>query len=100
MPRGGQGKRYPEDFKYSAIELVLSGDKSINEIAKDLGVNNKTLYGWVERYKKDHNLSNKSVKDSESLEAELKRLRKENAILKKEREILKKATAYFAKETL
>jgi len=100
MPRGGQGKRYPEDFKQSAIELALSNDESISEIAKDLGVNNKTLYGWVERYKKEHNLIDKSDKDSDGLEAEIKRLRKENALLKKEREILKKATAYFAKDTL
>ena len=34
MPRGGQGKRYPEDFKQSAIELALSNDESISEIAK------------------------------------------------------------------
>lgn len=31
--------------------------------------------------------------------AELKRLRRENAVLKQERGILKKAAAFFAKET-
>ena len=33
------------------------------------------------------------------MQAELKRLRKENKRLKMEREILKKAAAFFAKET-
>ena len=99
MPRGGKGRSYPEDFKRSAIELALLGEKSLNEIAKDLGVCNKTLYGWVNRYKKENNLVQETHKTND-LETELKRLKKENALLKKEREILKKAAAYFAKETL
>ena len=100
MARGGKGRSYPEDFKRSAIELVLTEDKSINEIARELGVCNKTLYGWVNRYKKESGLANEEKKETDALETELKRLRKENARLKMEREILKKATAYFAKETL
>ena len=99
MARGGKGRTYPEDFKHSAIELALLGDKSINSIAGELGICNKTLYGWVNRYKKEHNLIEEHH-NANSLETELKRLKKENALLKKEREILKKATAYFAKETL
>jgi transposase len=99
MPRGGKGRSYPEDFKRSAVELALLGDQSVTEIAKDLGVCNKTLYGWVNRYKKENGLLQEHHKSGD-LEAELKHLKKENALLKKEREILKKAAAYFAKETL
>ncbi len=98
MPRGGMGKRYPEDFKYSAVEMALQGDQSISELAKELGVYPKTLYGWIHKYKKEHGLIEQ--KDQNDLEAEVKRLRKENAKLKMERDILKKATAYFAKETM
>ena len=36
------------------------------------------------------------IKDD--LQAELKRLRKENLVLRQERDILKKAAAFFAKE--
>lgn len=39
-----------------------------------------------------------SVSSDESVETELKRLRRENVQLRKERDILKKATAFFAKE--
>jgi transposase len=54
----------------------------------------------VNRYKKENGLANEEKKETDDLQTELKRLRKENARLKMEREILKKATAYFAKETL
>lgn len=98
MPRGGHRRRYPEDFKRSAVELALAGDKPVTEIAADLGLSAKTLHNWLRIHKEPNGIS--QDRGDESLESEIKRLRKENAILKKEREILKKATAYFAKETL
>ncbi len=52
MPRGGKRNAYPEDFRQSAIDLALNDDRSINEIAKELGIYPKTLYGWVNKYKK------------------------------------------------
>jgi len=100
MPRGGVGKQYPEDFKRSAVEMALQEEQSISQVARDLNIHPKTLYGWVNRYKKENDLIVASDKKGDDLHAELKRLRKENAKLKMEREILKKATAYFAKETL
>ena len=100
-----KGKKYTEEFKNSAIQLALSSGDSIRKIAKDLGIHDKTLYGWLKKYREKHNLevSNSTSKKSgsiTSIEEELKRLRKENALLKKEKEILKKAAAYFAKETM
>ena len=98
MPRGGKRNAYPEDFRQSAIELALNDDRSINEIAKELGIYPKTLYGWVNKYKKEHGLVKQ--KEDSDLESELKKLKKELAKVKMERDILKKATAYFAKETM
>lgn len=98
MPRGGKRNAYPEDFRQSAIELALNDDRGISEIAKELGIYPKTLYGWVNKYKKEHGLVKQ--KESNDLESELKRLKKELAKVKMERDILKKATAYFAKETM
>jgi len=102
MPRGGMGKRYPDDFKQSAIEMVLNSGESTIQIAKNLNISPKTLYGWVGRYKQEHGLIDDKKEDTQekSIEDELKRLKKENARLKMECEILKKATAYFAKETM
>jgi len=99
----GKGTTYPQEFKDSAIQLVLNSEKSVLKIAADLGVHEKTLYGWLQRYKKSHNLETNihmKKRSTESLEEENRRLRKELADVKKDREILKKAAAYFAKETL
>lgn len=101
MSRGGRRRRYPEDLKQTAIEMALQGDRSAKSVAQDLGISPKTLYGWLNRYRQDHGLNlNDEATQQDSMEAELKRLRRENARLKMEKEILKKATAYFAKETL
>ncbi len=100
MPRGGKVKQYPEDLRQTAIEMSLQGDRSAKSVAEELGISPKTLYGWLSRYRREHGLSSNDEMKQESMEEELKRLRRENAKLKMEREILKKATAYFAKETL
>ena len=100
----GKGTAYTQEFKDSAIQLALNSEKSVLKIAADLGVHEKTLYGWLQRYKKNNNLAvnthMKKRSSTESLEEENRRLRKELANVKKDREILKKAAAYFAKETL
>ncbi|MBU3014272.1 transposase [Poseidonibacter lekithochrous] len=76
------------------------------QIAKDLDINDKTLYSWLREYKKansihvDNRRTTQKTSLKETLDEENKRLRKELAIVKQEREILKKTTTYFAKETL
>ena len=100
----GKGTTYTQEFRDSAIQLTLNSEKSVRTIASELDVHEKTLYGWLQRYKKSNNLEmhnyTKSKGSTESLEEENRRLRKELADVKKDREILKKAAAYFAKETL
>ena len=101
MQRGNHLKTYPKDFKQSAIQMAISSDRPISHIAKELGINDNTLYNWVGTYKRTHGVVNNTThKELSPEQEELKRLRKENARLKMEREILKKATAYFAKGTM
>ncbi len=94
-------RSYTSDFKESAVQLALKGDKTVTAVARDLGINPSTLHTWVAKYKDP--TENKSSPDSSSQEHlydEIKRLKRENARLKEEQAILKKAAAYFAKETL
>ena len=83
---------YTREFKVSAIELVTRKGYTIHEAAKELGVDHKTLRVWI---KKPGGMDGAAA---ENLQAEVRRLRKENIQLRLERDILKKATAYFAKE--
>ncbi len=39
-------KRYDETFKRSAVELLLQGGKSIEQIAADLGISTQSLKQW------------------------------------------------------
>jgi transposase len=99
-------KKYTQEFKDSTVQLILNNNEKATTIAKDLDLNIKTLYVWISTYKKANNIpirTRKSFQEptrKESLEDELKRVKKELVIAKQERDILKKATAYFAKEVL
>lgn len=80
--------KYEKEFKEEAIRLCKGKDANKAEIARQLGVEYKTLCNWVYA-------SNDEMNEEEK--AEMKRLKKENARLKEENEILKKASQYFAK---
>jgi len=88
-------KHFTPEFKAEAVRLSLSGNRSQRAVADDLGIGYSTLDRWIGRHR-DKMPSTPVL--GETLEEELKRLRRENHILREEREILKKATAFFAKE--
>ncbi|MCF6172699.1 MAG: IS3 family transposase [Campylobacteraceae bacterium] len=87
--------KYTKEFKESTVQLALNSDEAVTKIADDLGIHVKTLYNWISTYKKEHNIPTRGATQSSSAETvdeEIKRLRKENKLLKQERDILKKAT--------
>jgi transposase len=86
---------YTVDFKQSSAKLAIESDQPISKTARELGLNESTLYNWVCKFRPGE--SKKSESGSE-MENELKALRRENSRLKQERDILKKAAAYFANE--
>jgi transposase len=84
-------RRYTAEFKTQALGLVSVG-KPVAEVARDLGISEGVLYGWV-RQNAPAPLGSEGLRSGseEPAAEELRRLRRENAHLKLENDILKKA---------
>lgn len=88
-------RKYTEEFKREAVQLMETSDKPIAELARDLGINDNNLYRWRSLYgRRDQSTVNGSVVE---MEAELKRLRREVEVLRQERDILKKAMSIVSR---
>jgi transposase len=92
MPPG-----HPPEFRLRAIELARERAKPVGQIAKDLGISESCLRGWVAQADVDQGRRQGLTTDER---AELVKLRRENRTLAMENEILKRAAAYFAKENV
>ena len=76
----GRGIRFTREFKREAVRLVLTSGRPRAEIAEDLGVGLSSLTRWIGQYRGEE--MPPEIRDD--LQAELKRLRKENAVLRQE----------------
>ena len=94
------GARHPADSNEEYVGPQLGG-RSIAVVARSLEMSGKSLANWVYRARKGQALVKRApALPTSELQAEVSRLRQENAKLKVEKEILKKAAAYFAKESM
>jgi len=98
----GPNRRYTAEFRQDAVKQVQAGGRSLAAVARSLEISQKTLANWMSRARQGRALVQREPGQQPVSEqqAELSRLRQENARLKIEREILKKAAAYFAKESM
>lgn len=95
----GRQSKYPFEFRREAVRLVLTTDKPMLQVARDLGISEKTLGNWVRAERANQTRDAAPGALSETEREELRRVKAENKELRIEREILRKAAAYFAKET-
>jgi len=92
-----RSQAYPVEFRQRAIELYRSSGKSMEVLAKELGISSTTLSNWVKQSRID--AGEQPGIASEDRE-EVVRLRRENRRLEMENEILKRAAAFFARENV
>jgi len=88
---------YSVEFKESAVKLANESKVSKAQVARELGINESTLYTWIDKCSKVNNVTR--IKDDKHIYDEVKILKQELARVKIEHDILKKAAAYFAKES-
>ena len=93
-------RQYREEFKKEAAEYSLTSEKSVKEVARDLGISYHNLDRWRAQYRKRKELPfpGHSKEKLTAQEAENQRLKKELADTQIERDILKKALAIFTKK--
>ena len=89
-------RKFSDEFKRDAVEIVNSSGKSIAQVARELGIYDSTLGSWVKQDEID-----RGVRDgvSTSDREEVTELRRENARLRMERELLKRAVAFWVRES-
>lgn len=89
-------QKYTPEFREQAAKLVVEGQRSIVEVAREYGLGETTLGNWVRRYRADHAGEEPPLELSER--AELGELRRRVRDQEMELTFLKKAAAYFARE--
>jgi transposase len=90
-------RHYPEAFKRQALELLASGERSMGEIERELGITPGLLGKWRQRYELKESQGEAQLMPSELSEAqaEIARLKREVRRLEEEKAILKKAMQIF-----
>ena len=83
------------------MRLARQGEKTIGQVAGELGVGRSTLTAWLRQQREQGARAfpghGRLVLTPE--EEETRRLKRELEITKQERDIIKKATAFFTKES-
>jgi transposase len=93
---GSTRRRFTDEYKANAVELVLSDSRTIAEIARSIDVHEMTLGKWVKKAKDAGQVPERPLNQNER--AELERLREENKRLRMEAEFAKKVATWFAKD--
>lgn len=88
---------YTREFKLEAVRLSETTEKTVAQIARDLGVPEWVLYRWRHELREQPEQAFPGKGHQSELEEENRRLRRELELLKQEREILKKAVAIFSR---
>ena len=87
-----QRNKYSPQFKEQALERATKD--GVPKAAKDLGLAPAMLYSWQAKARQ----TGQPFEEQKLQQAEMARLKRENARLADEVAFLKKAAAYFAKE--
>jgi transposase len=87
---------YDEEFRRETVGLMSRGERSLPDLASELGVSQQTLRNWRRRSGiQSGKLAGLTIAECE----ELRRVKRELRVVTEEREILKKALAFFATDS-
>jgi transposase len=93
-------RRYGEEFKRQAVELLIHSGKSQRQVARELDVSEYSLTLWKKAYLGQRAPAeiNGEMKSPEEMAKIIRELHRENEYLRRQREILKKAMSILGEE--
>lgn len=97
----GREKRYDDEFRRRAVEMIIHSGKTQSQIARELGVSGFSLSRWKKmamEEMKPQEVDGKEMTPEEAFK-EIRRLQKENEYLKRQHEILKKAMSILGEDS-
>ncbi len=89
-------RKFSDEFKRDAVEIVRTSDRSIAEVDRELGIYDSSLGNWVRQDQIDRGEREGLSSDEQQ---ELAELRRENTRLRMGRELLKRAVVFWVKES-
>jgi transposase len=97
LPEYREPRLYSREFKLEAVRLSETTEKSVAQIARELGVPERVLYRWRRQLREEPETAFPGKGHQSELEEENRRLRRELERVQQEREILKKTLGIFSR---
>jgi transposase-like protein len=85
-------QKFTPEFREEIAKLVVDGQRSISQVAREYGLSDTTVGNWVRKYRAEHAGDEPPLQLSER--ARLRELERENRELAMENAFLKKLHAY------
>ena len=91
---------YPPEFKREALDMLATGEYSMTQLERELGITAGLLRNWKRSAERKGEYIPPKIEPTTpaAAEARVRQLERENARLRQEREILKKAMAIFSSQ--
>lgn len=88
-------KKFSQEFKHEAVQVARSGQQSMRQVARDLGISPNLLTRWC---RESADRGDKVFPgQGKPRDEEMVSLQRELAQTRKERDFLREAAAFFAK---
>ena len=97
MAVDGERRQYDRAFKREAVRLSHDPDRTVAQVARDLGINENNLWRWRKKFAEGGESAFPGIGHQSPEQEELRRLRRELVNVTEERDILKKALAVFSR---
>src|SRR5216683_4717390 len=92
-------RTFTKEFKLEAVQLVKTSNKPLAQIARDLGIADRTLHHWRQLEASQGEQGFPGSGHQTAQEEEIRRLKRELEIARQERDILKKVVSIYSRES-